>query len=77
MKAVCKVSNTGSDVRCGVCGQGFLVDWEHGTPAEHAAQFAAVMSVLRNHHAAMETASVHPKGEFCCVPAWEHEAIAA
>ncbi|HEY4355422.1 MAG TPA: hypothetical protein VGN16_06725 [Acidobacteriaceae bacterium] len=65
MNTVCRVSNTGSDIRCAVCGQGFLVDWTYKTPVERAQQFAAVLAVLRKHHHAMESEYAHPAGEFC------------
>lgn len=75
MNTVCKVSNTGSDVRCAVCGQGCLVNWTYRNPGERMEQFQAVMAVLRNHHHAMESEYAHPAGEFClCIGEPSHSA---
>ena len=65
MRVVCKSSNVASDVRCAVCGQGFLVNWTQSSPAERARQCAAVLDVLRKHHAAMSAECAHPVCEFC------------
>jgi predicted DNA-binding protein with PD1-like motif len=64
MNMMCKSSNTANDVRCAVCGQGFLVYWADHSPAERVRQYASVLEVLRKHHVAMETERIHPAGEF-------------
>jgi hypothetical protein len=65
MSITCKASNVANDVRCAVCGQSFLVYWKETSPVERAQQYAAVLSVLRRHHAAMSSERAHPAGEFC------------
>jgi hypothetical protein len=63
-EVVCRLSNEASDVRCAVCGQGFLVYWARFSRAEQAQARRAIQEVLRGHHAANlaidDAHSVHP-----------------
>lgn len=67
-EVVCKLSNAGSDVRCRVCGQGFLVYWARFSRAEQAETKRAVQEELRRHHlfemAGEEAHAVHPRESF-------------
>lgn len=62
MPIECMSSNLSSDVRCDICGQGFLVYAEHrmGDTRQR------VLQALRLHH----TTSEHPSGPFTidCTP---------
>ena len=72
MPVECVLSNLGSDVRCAVCGQGFLLFAQGLFPAhrEHLRQL--VQSVLRLHH----NAGTHPTSRFhIAVPAGLFEAL--
>ncbi|HWZ53075.1 MAG TPA: hypothetical protein VNW54_16590 [Granulicella sp.] len=67
-EVVCKLSNEASDVRCAVCGQGFLVYWSRFTRAEQDHGRRVIQEQLRQHHAdglrSGEAHEVHPKESF-------------
>lgn len=69
MQVLCKASNTVSDVRCKVCGQGFLVYWSRTSPAEQEVTRLQVVEALAVQHATSNSADVHPRSGFN-VPAW-------
>jgi hypothetical protein len=60
MPIECMPSNVCSDVRCAVCGQGFLVFAERHAHTQLADLRKAVQQALRQHH----TVSEHPVGPF-------------
>jgi hypothetical protein len=71
MQVLCEKSNMGSDVRCGVCGQGFLVYWERTSRAERMQARAAVMNALVRQHENERTGhDVHPETRFT-IPDWD------
>jgi hypothetical protein len=77
----CKLSNEGSDVRCAVCGQGFLVYWAKFSRAEQAESRRVIQEELRRHHleemAGEEAHAVHPRESFTVVePCAEMEFVA-
>jgi hypothetical protein len=67
-EVVCKLSNEASDVRCAVCGQGFLVYWSRFTRAEQDQSRRVIQEQLRQHHAgglaSGEAHEAHPKESF-------------
>jgi hypothetical protein len=69
----CELSHAGSDVRCAVCGQGFLVHWSRLSRAEQMACRRVIRDHLRNHHtAARDTLAdrrIHPRDGFP-IPEW-------
>ena len=69
MQVLCKISNTVSDVRCKVCGQGFLVYWSRTTRTEREATRQHVVEALAQQHAASPTEHAHPRTGFT-LPAW-------
>jgi hypothetical protein len=69
MQVLCKLSHTASDVRCRVCGQGFLVYWSRNSRAEQAASRGMVIEALAAQHASSHSEHVHPRTGFN-VPAW-------
>lgn len=73
MQVLCKASNTASDVRCQVCGQGFLVYWTRSTPAERARRREEIVQALREHHLSDHSVHAHPQVGFN-MPEWEGEA---
>jgi hypothetical protein len=78
----CKLSNEGSDVRCAVCGQGFLVYWAKFSRAEQTQSRRVIQEELRRHHleemAGAEAHAVHPRESFIVVePCGESEYAAA
>lgn len=50
----------GSDVRCAVCGQGFVVEWSARASADREIQKRMVVDKLREHH----TTGAHPAEPF-------------
>lgn len=50
MQMLCKVSNVFSDVRCPVCGQGFLVYWTRIAASSRDQQRQFLLEGLRTHH---------------------------
>ena len=69
----CMLSHAGSDVRCAVCGQGFLVYWSRLSRTEQVACRQAIQAHLRDHHvAARDEAAdrrIHPRDSFD-LPDW-------
>lgn len=69
MQVLCKASNTANDVRCTVCGQGFLVYFTRTSAAERAQRKNEIQQALRDHHVMSSHASAHPTNGFN-LPAW-------
>ncbi len=69
MQVLCKISNTVSDVRCKVCGQGFLVYWSRTSKTEQDATRRQVIEALANQHNSSNSAQVHPRTGFN-IPEW-------
>ena len=69
MQVLCKTSNTVSDVRCQVCGQGFLVFWARSSRKEQEETRQHVIEALAQQHATSASADVHPRTGFN-VPDW-------
>ena len=73
MQVLCKASNTASDVRCNVCGQGFVVYWERTNHTEREKTREKVLHALREQHEnAANSAEAHPQDCFN-LPAWNGE----
>jgi len=79
MPVLCKASNTANDVRCTVCGQGFLVYFTRTSPQEREQRRSEITQALRDHHVTSNHTSAHPTNGFN-LPAWtgapEHSAAA-
>jgi hypothetical protein len=69
MQVLCKISNTVSDVRCKVCGQGFLVYWSRTSQSEREATRRQVIEALAEHHDSSPSNQVHPRTGFN-IPEW-------
>ena len=67
-QVVCQLSNEASDVRCSVCGQGFLVYWARFSRSEQERSRRVIQEELRKHHAESlasgEAHEVHPRESF-------------
>ena len=72
MQVLCKASNTASDIRCNICGQGFLVYWTRTSREEQSAARTEILQALRNHHALSTDSAAHPSAGFN-LPAWNGE----
>jgi len=70
---LCKRSNAASDVRCSVCGQGFLVYWAELSRSDRKTVRQQIQEQLREHHAQQFAEGgahdVHPKDGFH-LPEW-------
>lgn len=60
MQMLCKISNAYSDVRCPVCGQGFLVYWTRLQALQRDEQRQRLMEGLRLQHTDRLQADAHP-----------------
>jgi hypothetical protein len=58
-----------ANVRCPVCGQGFLIYAERGMQSGHNINRRIIQHVLRMHHARSAAPSAHPEGTFH-IPNW-------
>jgi hypothetical protein len=63
MQVHCKASDTVTDVRCNICGQGFLIYWTRSS-AEDRATRAEIQQTLTSHHRDSAGPSAHPAAEF-------------
>ncbi|MDE1163555.1 MAG: hypothetical protein PW792_16650 [Acidobacteriaceae bacterium] len=68
MQVLCKASETASDVRCEVCGQGFHVYWTRTSAPERDRRRAEILESLRQQHAT-GAAEAHPQTGFH-LPEW-------
>jgi len=50
MQVLCKASNTASDIRCNICGQGFLVYFTRTSIQERSQRRTEILQALRDHH---------------------------
>ena len=69
MQVLCKISDTVSDVRCKVCGQGFLVYWSRSSKTEQEITRRHIAEALAKQHTTSDSAQVHPRTGFN-VPDW-------
>lgn len=64
------VTKLSSNVRCPICGQGFLIYAERSILADHGVNRRLIQHVLRTHHSAhSKSASAHPPSTFH-IPCW-------
>lgn len=64
MQITCLLSHTSSDVRCPVCGQGFLVFAERASATVREQIRRRVQRTMRLHHGAAGRLRVHPTAAF-------------
>ena len=65
MQVLIERSNVGSDVRCEVCGQGFIVYWDWASRQARVAARTLVTGALREQHEDVTTGHhVHPEERF-------------
>ena len=69
MQILCKISNAQGEVRCRVCGQGFLIFWARTSRTEREAARQRIVEALAAHHADSDSDQVHPRTGFS-VPVW-------
>ena len=65
MSVTCLLSNTANDLRCPVCGQGFLLFAERATATVREQVKRRVQRAMRAHHAGTQGGlDVHPTAAF-------------
>jgi hypothetical protein len=62
MQVLCKLSNTVTDVRCKICGQGFLIYWARTAPSEQDNVRRLIVEALSQQHTASNAG--HPRNGF-------------
>jgi hypothetical protein len=72
MQVLCKASNTASDVRCKICGQGFLVYFTRSSAQDRANARYDIQQALRDQHLGTDAPEAHPTVGFN-VPEWSGE----
>jgi hypothetical protein len=78
MQVVCQASETSADVRCPLCGQGFILSWERTCRIERGKTLTKIQKALQQQHAVQAEASdseqpVHPSNAFN-IPEWSGNA---
>jgi hypothetical protein len=69
MQVLCKISKNQGEVRCRICGQGFLVYWARTSRTERDAARQQIVEALAAQHADSDSEQVHPRTGFT-VPSW-------
>lgn len=64
MSITCLLSHTSNDLRCPICGQGFLVFAERASAAVREQIRRRVKRAMRMHHAGAGASQVHPTDAF-------------
>ena len=70
MQVLCKSTIGDGEIRCCVCGQGFVVFWERQSRAERTVVLQEIQKVLRGHHLREAGSAAHPQSGFP-VPEWD------
>ena len=78
MQVVCQSSPNSADVRCPVCGQGFLLSWERTCRDEQRETLGTIQQALTDHHAVLldgdvDANEIHPARAFN-IPEWSGNA---
>jgi hypothetical protein len=70
MQVLCKSTNGNAEIKCCVCGQGFVMFWERQTHSERLAAMREIQQTLRKQHHHQEGREAHPASGFL-VPEWD------
>ena len=62
MQILCKAADHTCDVRCAVCGQGFLVYWTRSCADDRTTDFSELLCAHHLHGS--HSPAAHPSGEF-------------
>jgi len=73
MRVICKKSMIGSDVRCQVCGQGFVVFWQGRVQARQMERAFVMQHLRMQHDSGTNGSEAHPAAAFD-VPIWDRAA---
>ena len=70
MQVLCKSTNGNAEVKCCVCGQGFVLFWERQSRTQRAETLQEIQKTLRGHHQEQADPQVHPQSGFL-IPKWD------
>jgi hypothetical protein len=70
MQVLLKSAESDVEVRCSVCGQGFVMFWERHTKSQRVEALREIETTLRHHHHVGGDQPAHPIKGFL-VPAWD------
>jgi hypothetical protein len=74
MQVLCKASATDSDLKCKICGQGFLVYWTRSSAEERARRSEEILDTLSEQHINTGSNSIHAHPETAFnLPEWSGE----
>jgi hypothetical protein len=69
MQVLCKSTIGSGELKCSVCGQGFVMFWERQSRAERKQSMREIQTYLRTHHSNIAGPQAHPRAGFL-VPDW-------
>jgi hypothetical protein len=69
MQVLCKASDTAGDIRCKICGQGFVLYFTRSNEKQQAEARYEIQLALRDQHLATDAPEAHPQTGFN-VPHW-------
>ena len=69
MQVLVRKSDIAADCSCSICGQGFRLYWEAGTPEQQARAQIEVRDAIHSQHVHGAARSAHPEVPFT-VPNW-------
>lgn len=64
MQVFCKSTSGNAEVRCCVCGQGFVLFWERQSHSERRQVLHEIQKTLRGHHQDKAGPEAHPQHGF-------------
>jgi hypothetical protein len=74
MHLFCKKTSGHPELRCGVCGQGFVMSWERQTSVERAVCRTEIQEVMRQQHRSANGQEPHPLTGFE-MPGWRNSGL--
>ena len=64
MQVFCKSTNRNAEIKCCVCGQGYVMFWERQSHAERVIAKREIQNALRGHHRNQAGPQAHPPNGF-------------
>ena len=72
MQVFCKSTNGNAELRCCVCGQGFVLFWDRQPLRQRTTVMSEIQETLRRQHRAADGTAAHPQGGFLA-PEWSRD----
>ena len=70
MQVFCKGTTGNAEIKCSVCGQGFVLFWERQSRPERIEALREIQKTLRGHHQKQAGPEAHPQAGFS-IPEWD------